>query len=112
MKNYTKTDRQKIGMDQYNSNKLSWKISLQYSKVLYKNINKHDVLNSLESIYNQYIKSLKSLDLINKNKSYMHIWTTLINTYNNPKLSDDFKISCIKQLYYVNLKKNKIYIIL
>ena len=107
MKHYTKTDRQTIEMNQFNSNKLAWKISLQYSKVLYKNINKHDVLNSVESIYNQYIKALKSLELIN-NKSYIHIWTTLLNTYKNPKLSDDFKISCIKQLYYVNLKKNKV----
>jgi len=107
MKHYTKTDRQTIEMNQFNSNKLAWKISLQYSKVLYKNINKHDVLNSVESIYNQYIKALKSLDLIN-NKNYIHIWTTLLNTYKNPKLSDDFKISCIKQLYYVNLKKNKV----
>ena len=107
MKNYTKTDRQKIEMNKFNSHKLAWKISLQYSKVLYKNINKHDVLNSVEGVYNQYIKELKSLSLIN-NKSYIHIWTTLLNTYKNPKLSDDFKISCIKQLYYVNLKKNKV----
>jgi hypothetical protein len=107
MKVINKTQRQQNECRQFNNIKSIWKISLDYSRLLYNNLNKRDILFMVDNIYNQYIQSLRSNRLINlKNKNnHIEVWNTMMNTCNNSKLSEDFKKGCIKQLYYTSLKK-------
>lgn len=109
MKTSLKNDRLNNEFHRRNDIKLSWKISLDYSKILYSNLNKRDVLLMVDNVYNQYIQSLKSNGLMNlKNKNnYLDIWETLVNTCRKEKHSDNFKKFCIKQLYYTSLLHNK-----
>ena len=92
-----------------NDIKLSWKISLDYSKILYSNLNKRDVLLTVDNVYNQYIQSLRSNGLMNlKNKNnYLDVWETLVNTCRKEHYSESFKKFCIKQLYYTSLLHNR-----
>ena len=108
MKNSTKTDRQRKEHERFLQHKLAWKISLQYSKILNDNINKSNVLEIVPGIYFQYMQSLRSNRLINiKNKNnHISVWETLYNTCMSLTLSDNFKRSSIRQLYYTSLKKN------
>ena len=108
MKNLTKTDRQIKEFNRYDDYKQAWKISLKYAGVLHDNINKSNVLDTVPSIYFQYMQSLRSNGLINiRNKNnHISVWLTLYNTCLSSKLSDDFKRFSIKQLYYTSLKKN------
>lgn len=107
MKVINKTQRQINEYSRFNNIKSSWKISLDYSRLLYNNLNKRGVLLMVENIYNQYIQTLRSNGLINiKNKNnHIEVWNTMLNTCNNSKLSDDLKKGSIKQLYYTSLKK-------
>ena len=107
MKVINKTQRQINECCRFNNIKSSWKISLDFSRLLYNNLNKRDVLLMVKNIYNQYIQTLRSNGLINiKNKNnHIEVWNTMLNTCNNSKLSDDFKKGSIKQLYYTSLKK-------
>jgi len=107
MKGINKTQRKINEYDRYNDIKSSWKISINYSRILYSNINKRDILFMVDNIHNQYIQTLRSNRLINlKHKNnHIEVWNTMLNTCNNSKLSDDFKKGSIKQLYYTSLKK-------
>ena len=111
MKVINKTQRQQNEHKRFNNIKLTWKISLDYSRMLYNNLNKRDVLFMVDNIYNQYIQALRSNGLINiKNKNnHLDIWNTLLNTCNNSNHSYDFKKFSIKQLYYTSLKKYNSY---
>lgn len=104
-----KTDRQNNELIRRNKIKQTWKLSLDYSKILYNNLNKRDVIEMVDNVYNQYIQSLKSNGLMNlKNKNnYLEIWETLVNTCRKEKYSDSFKKFCIKQLYYTSLLHNR-----
>ena len=108
MKVINKTQRQINEYNRFSDIKLTWKISKNYSKMLYNNLNKRDFLFMVNNIYNQYIQKLRSYGLINiKNKNnYIEVWTTMLNTCNNSKLSIDLKKNSIKQLYYTSLKNN------
>ena len=107
MKEINKTHRQINEYNRFINIKSTWKISLDYSRLLYNNLNKRDVVFMVDNIYNQYIQALRSNNLINiKNKNnHIEVWNTMLNTCNNSKLSDDFKKGSIKQLYYTSLKK-------
>ena len=107
MKVISKTQKQINEYKRFNDIKSSWKISLYYSRLLYNNINKRDIIFMIDNIYNQYIQSLRSNSLNNiKNKNnHIEIWNTLLNTCKNSKLSYDFKKFSIKQLYHTSLKK-------
>ena len=85
----------------------AWRISLKYSKILQKYIAKRNILSRVFDVYELYINELKSNNILMKNKTYIIVWETVLNTINNPKLSDKIKKSSVKQLYYVNVKKNK-----
>lgn len=107
MKTIIISQRQFIEHNRFNDIKKSWKLSLDYSKILYDNINKHDVLDMIENTYNQYIQSLKSNKIYkikNKNNNIM-VWESLVNTCKKSKYDENFKKFCIKQLYYTSLKK-------
>ena len=64
-----------------------WRSSLKYSSQLNKNINNKDLTNLCYSIYGQYINELQSRNLPMKNKNYIQIWETMINTVNKGKHS-------------------------
>ena len=85
----------------------AWNISLKYSKILQKNIDKKDLLERIFDVYALYLNELQSNGCILKDKSYILIWETVLNTINNHKLSEEFKKGSIRNLYYVNIKKNK-----
>lgn len=62
-----------------------WKISHKYSHILMKNINSEDLYNTCCSVYGEYITELKSKGLSisdkkGRNKNYIQVWITLLNT--------------------------------
>jgi len=57
-----------------------WNISLKYSNMLVKNINSRDLYTICCSVYGQYLTELKSKKLPIKNKNYIQVWDTMINT--------------------------------
>lgn len=59
-----------------------WRASLKYSSQLNKNINNKDLTNLCHSIYGQYINELQSRKLPMRNKNYIQIWETMMNTVN------------------------------
>ena len=76
-----------------------WRASLKYSSQLNKNINNKDLTNLCYSIYGQYINELQSRKLPMRNKNYIQIWTTMLNTVNKGKHS----IMAIKLLHQTSL---------
>lgn len=109
MKTTFKNDRLNNEFHRRNEIKMTWKISLDYAKILYSNLNKRDVLLMVDNVYNQYIQSLRSNGLMNlkKKNNYLDVWETLVNTCRKEKHSDSFKKFCIKQLYYTSLLHNR-----
>ena len=107
MKVKTVTDRQIVEGERYNNNVLAWKLSLQYSTILQKNINKDDIISIALSIYEEFIHSLKSNGLVNKDKNYYKLWETMLQTLNKDKHSFDLKKGVIRNTYYTSLKKNR-----
>ena len=76
-----------------------WRASLKYSSQLNNNINNKDLTNLCYSIYGQYINELQSRGLPMKNKNYIQIWETMINTVNKGEHS----IMAIKLLHQTSL---------
>ena len=70
MKILKKTDRQYQEYLLENSYKNAWITSLKYSRILFKNIDKSDIYDSVHSIYYEYIKSLRSQKIYNTKKNY------------------------------------------
>ena len=108
MKKLNKTQRQKLEYSQKIKNLNAWGISLKYSKILQKNIEKKDLLDKIFDVYKLYVNELQSNGCLLKNKNYIFIWETVLNTINNHKLSDEFKKGSIRNLCYVNIKKNNL----
>lgn len=79
-----------------------WKTSLKYSSQLNKNINNKDLINLCHSIYGQYMNELQSRNLPMKNKNYIQIWNTMINTVKK----DENTIMAIKLLHQTNLQRS------
>lgn len=79
-----------------------WRASLKYSSQLNKNINNKDLTNLCHSIYGQYINELQSRGLPMKNKNYIQIWTTMLNTVNKGEHSR----MAIKLLHQTNVQRS------
>mgnify|MGYP000847669417 CR=1 FL=1 len=105
MKVKTVTDRQIIEGKRYDIHVQGWKLSKQYSTILYKNINKEDIVNIALGVYDEFMHSLKSTGSLNKDKNYFKLWEMLFNTLNKDKHSFEFKKGVIKNVYYTSLKK-------
>lgn len=87
----------------YINKRNAWLISLEYSEKLYKLKDKHNIIDIIYNIYNEYIHKLKSNKLsIQSNYKYINIWKTLINTMNNPKNNIKKIRESVCQLNYVN----------
>ena len=108
MKVIFKHHRQVYEFERKEDIKLTLKLSLHYSKMLYNNLNKKDVLEMVNNVYSQYIQALKSNGVLHlKNKdNHLYVWDTLKNICAKSKHSDEIKKANIKQLYYTSLKKN------
>ena len=108
MKVKTVTDRQINEGKRYDNHVMAWKISLQYSTILNRNINKDDIINIALGVYDEFIHSLRSNGLMNKDKSYYKLWETLFQTLKKDKHSFELKKGIIKNVYYTSLKKNRL----
>ena len=77
-----------------------WKASLKYSNMLVKNINSGDLYSISASIYGQYTSELQSRRLPMKDKNYIQVWTTMLNTVKKGNHSR----MAIKLLHQTNLQ--------
>ena len=84
-------------------NEECWNISLKYSQQLYNNIDRPDLYQRSLTCYHQYLNELQSRKLPCKNKKYIQIWETMINTSN--KRLDRNKQS-VKLLHQTNVQRN------
>ena len=105
MKVKTVTDRQIIEGKRYDNHLQAWKLSLQYSNILHKNINKDDIINIALGVYEEYIHSLKSNGIVNRDKSYYKLWESIFQTLKKDKHSFELKKAAIKNIHYTSLKK-------
>ena len=79
-----------------------WKASLKYSSQLNKNSKSNDLDNLCHSIYGQYINELQSRRLPMKNKNYIQIWSTMLNTVKRGNHTQ----MAIKLLHQTNLQRS------
>ena len=99
----------KISNNAYETNKKqsiidAWKISLKYSKILMDHSNNDDCFDIVYGIHHEYLSELQREGLNFKNKNYMQVWDTMINTQKrNPKR--DIKAGAIKLLHQTNVQR-------
>ena len=108
MKVKTVTDRQIIEGKRFDNHVQGWKLSKQYSDILYKNINKEDIVTIALGVYDEFMHSLKSTGLLNKDKNYYKLWESMFQTLKKDKHSFELKKGIIKNVYYTSLKKNRL----
>lgn len=84
----------------------AWNISKKYSEILMNNSKNDKNLNMCFAIHSQFMTELKSKKLIfTKNKNYIQVWDTLLNTLlNNPKIPD--QRAAVKQLHQTNVQRS------
>ena len=78
-----------------------WKTSLKYSNMLVKNIDSGDLYSISASIYGQYTSELQSRRLPMKDKNYIQVWTTMLNTVKKGNHSR----MAIKLLHQTNIQR-------
>jgi len=99
----------KISNNAYETNKKhniinAWKISLKYSTILMDHSNNDGFFDIVYSIHHEYLSELQRRGLNFKNKNYMQIWDTMINTQKrNP--NRDIKAGAIKLLHQTNIQR-------
>lgn len=81
---------------------ITWKISYKYSKLLYNNINKDNIVTYCYIIYDQFLREIKSNKIDIKNTNLHKSWKTMINSLKTEK---NIRMA-IKQLHLTNLYKN------
>jgi hypothetical protein len=79
-----------------------WAISLKYSSILVKNIKSDNLLLSC-TVYGQYLHELQYKNLNVKDKNYVQIWETMINTISKDYIKG---IAAIRLLHQTNVQKN------
>ena len=86
--------------------KKAWNISKKYSHILIEHENKNEHLDIAANIHYQYISELKYKGIdARKNKNYVQIWDTMINTINNnPKI--DVQRASIKLLHQTSVQRS------
>ena len=74
-----KDKRRKISLqDNYNYHN-AWKLSHKYSSRLVKHISNENCYDLCEMYYSQYMNEINN-HRYNKNRNYIQIWNTMINT--------------------------------
>mgnify|MGYP000903430365 CR=1 FL=1 len=84
-------------------NEECWNISLKYSQQLYNNIDRPDLYQRCLTCYHQFMNEIHSRKLPYKNKKYIQIWETMVNT--SKKRLDRNKQS-VKLLHQTNVQRN------
>ena len=79
-----------------------WKTSLKYSNMLVKNIESNDLYSISSSIYGQYMSELQSKGLPMKDKNYIQVWVTMLNTIKKGNHS----MMAIKLLHQTNCQRS------
>ena len=80
----------------------SWKISLKYSTLLFNNIHKDNLVSQCYMLYDQFLRDIKSNNIIIKNNNLQKSWTTMINSLKTEK---NIRMA-VEQLHLTNLYKN------
>lgn len=99
----------KISNNAYETNKKqsiidAWKISLKYSKILMGHSNNDENFDIVYNIHHEYLSELQRNGLNLKQKNYMQIWDTMINTQiRNSKRN--IKAAAIKLLHQTNVQR-------
>lgn len=99
----------KISNNAYETNKKqsiidAWKISLKYSKILMEHSNTDGCFDIVYGIHHEYLSELQRNGLNLKQKNYMQIWDTMINTQKrNPKR--DIRVASIRLLHQTNVQR-------
>ena len=86
--------------------KEAWKISKKYTSILIDHENKNEHLDIAANIHYQYISELKYKGInYRKNKNYIQVWNTMINTINNnPKIN--IQRASIKLLHQTSVQRS------
>jgi hypothetical protein len=98
MNTFKKDLRRNVSYQKEWENAECWNLSLKYSKLLVKNINSSELYSLCLGIYSQYVKELNSRNLPYKNKNYLQVWETMINTVKK----DEKSIQAVKLLHQTN----------
>ena len=80
----------------------SWKISLKYSILLTKYINKANLVSQCYMFYDQFLQEIKSNNIDIKNTNLQKSWATMINSLKTEK---NIRMA-VEQLHLTNLYKN------
>jgi hypothetical protein len=85
----------------------AWNISLKYSNILMDNSKDDKFFNIYLTIYGEYLSELKRKRIYFKDKNYVKIWETMVNTQlRNPKR--DVRAGSIKLLHQTNVQRLEI----
>ena len=77
--------KQRIIQNNYHQ---AWDISKKYSNILMNHSKNDKNLEMCFAIHSQFITELRTKGLNNKNKNYIQVWDTLLNTLlRNPKIN-------------------------
>jgi len=76
-----KDKRRKISLQNYKNYHDAWKLSHKYSSRLIKHIGNENFYDLCAMYYSQYMNEINNRGYNNnKNKNYIQIWNTMINT--------------------------------
>ena len=102
MKDTIQKDKRRIqAYQKYNNYHNAWKLSHRYSNMLIKHINNENLYDMCIMYYIQYMNEIKSHGY-NRNKNYIQIWDTMINTVS--KFEDTMKQS-VRLLHQTNIQR-------
>ena len=87
---------------QFNTSE-AWKLSYKYSTKLLKDIDKVNIYLLCNIVYNQYMIHLRYKKIFKKNKKYVQIWNTMLNTIKQEK---NMKMS-IRLLHLTSIKRHE-----
>lgn len=84
----------------------AWKISKKYTTILMDHSSKDEHFTLAPNTYQQYLSELKHKNIPwDKQKNYIQVWDTMINTlYNNPKV--DVCRASLKLLHQTSVQRS------
>lgn len=83
----------------------AWEISKKYSKVLIDHENNNESFLIANNTYHQYISELKVKNIPHKNKNYIYVWETMLNTIEK-NMDIDVCRASIKVLYQTSIQRS------
>ena len=102
----TTNDKRQNEYDKKQRYKEAWKVSKKYTSILIDHENKNEHLDIAANIHYQYISELKYKCIdCRKNKNYIKVWGTMINTINN-NLKINVQRASIKLLHQTSVQRS------